>query len=260
MNIIVFGQQPSGFFPKRYLVAKIETAKNLQKEIGGKIVFFYHDSDADYRETITILTDKQTGAEARLNFTQENKLQKNFSPLYLKRIPTGWKEEILKQLPRFTDEDTINLFKSTNAANAADFCLEMYQKLGLLYDIEIVRSSDAEFRKRAPLLDKDYYADVEYEGEIVRAKIEDQGKTGVLHHGGGKFTKFEIAKPIEKSQITPGRDERFGWMNAVIGATHYVTGNAEYDYLKREQFPEVKFIKRNQIENSDRAFIPYVDH
>ena len=60
--IICFGQQPCGFFPKNFLVAKINTAKNLQKEIGGKIIFFYHDSDADYRETITIMKDGQTGA------------------------------------------------------------------------------------------------------------------------------------------------------------------------------------------------------
>jgi hypothetical protein len=47
--IICFGQQPCGFFPKRYLIAKINTARALQEKIGGKIVFFYHDSDADYR-------------------------------------------------------------------------------------------------------------------------------------------------------------------------------------------------------------------
>ena len=77
--IICFGQQPCGFFPKRFLVAKIHTARALQNDIGGRIVFFYHDSDADYRETITIMNDRQTGAEVRLNFTQENKIQKKFN-------------------------------------------------------------------------------------------------------------------------------------------------------------------------------------
>ena len=77
--IICFGQQPCGFFPKRFLVAKIRTAQALQKEIGGQVVFFYHDSDADYRETITVMKDRSTGAEVRLNFTQENKIQKKFS-------------------------------------------------------------------------------------------------------------------------------------------------------------------------------------
>lgn len=143
---ICFGQQPCGFFPKRFLVAKINTARRLKQELGGKIVFFYHDSDADYRETITVLKDRQNGAEVRLNFTQENKLQKKFSPLYLKRIPKGWKEEILKQLPRFVDKNLMGLFASVNAPDAANFCLEMYKKLGLLDGIRVFRSGDKTFR------------------------------------------------------------------------------------------------------------------
>jgi len=42
--VICFGQQPCGFFPKRFLAAKIQTARRLQQEIGGEIVFFLHDS------------------------------------------------------------------------------------------------------------------------------------------------------------------------------------------------------------------------
>ena len=53
--VIAFGQQPCGFFPRRFLVAKIRTARRLQAEIGGRIVFFFHDSDHDPRETRTIL-------------------------------------------------------------------------------------------------------------------------------------------------------------------------------------------------------------
>src|SRR5436305_8409 len=37
--IICFGQQPCGFFPKRFLFAKILTARRLQKKIGGGEVF-----------------------------------------------------------------------------------------------------------------------------------------------------------------------------------------------------------------------------
>src|ERR1039457_886351 len=132
MNTICFGQQPCGFFPKRFLVAKINTARALQKQLGGQIIFFYHDSDADYRETVTMMKDLRSGEEVRLNFTQENKLQKKFSPLYAKRIPKGWKEETLKQLPRFMDQKLISLFESTDEKTVADFCLTMYQKLGLL--------------------------------------------------------------------------------------------------------------------------------
>lgn len=271
--IICFGQQPCGFFPKRFLVAKIHTAKALQKEIGGRIVFFYHDSDADYRETITIMNDRQTGAEVRLNFTQENKIQKKFSPLYLKRIPTGWKEEILKQLPRFiappsppagegaqrADEgvNLIDIFKSTTSTTVADFCLEMYKQMGLLDGIEIVRSSDKNFREKAVDI-QEYFADIEYQGEIVRAQLLD-GKFQI-HEGGGKYLEVPTPTNIEKFQKNPARDERFGWMQSVINCTHYVTGNAEFNYLNKEAFPNVKFVQREQIDQAEKAFTDILNH
>jgi hypothetical protein len=204
------------------------------------------------------MRDKNTNQEVRLNFTQENKVQKNFSPLYLKRIPVNWKSDILKQLPRFTSRNVINLFESTNANNAADFCLEIYKKLGLLDEIEVVRSSDKAFREKADDLQTEFYADIPYENEIVRALVKNRdGKSiGSLHHGGGKTTEFEISGEIKKSQITPGRDHRFQWMNSVIHATHYITGNSEYDYLKRDNFQEVEFIKRDQIEDQELAWLP----
>ena len=40
--VIAFGQQPCGFFPRRFLVAKIRTARRLQAEIGGHIDAFYY--------------------------------------------------------------------------------------------------------------------------------------------------------------------------------------------------------------------------
>lgn len=316
--IICFGQQPCGFFPKRFLVAKIETARKLQKEIGGKVVFFYHDSDADYRETITVFCDRATQAEVRLNFTQENKLQKKFSPLYLKRIPTGWKEEILKQLPRFIDNkktapfgaafgslpmlkspnltlkniiaenyslssggpegnrtpetqvsssgsapaqahqillyhNPIEIFASVSQKTAADFCLEMYQKMELLNGIEVIRSSDKNFRQQASELDKDYFADVEYMGEVVRAQMLD-GKLQ-LHEGGGKYIVLPEQK-IEKWQKNPARDSRFAWMQSVIRPTHYIYGEGEKEYLKTTDFPEVKFVDREKIDDPDFAWLP----
>jgi hypothetical protein len=269
-STICFGQQPCGFFPKRFLVAKINTAKKLRDEIGGKIVFFYHDSDADYRETITVMRDKTTYAEVRLNFTQENKLQKKFSPLYLKRIPADWKEEILKQLPRFftlssgntavlplplgegRDEGLIEIFKSTNQKFAADFCLEMYRKMGLLDGIEVLRSSDKDFRNKAIDLAEDYFADVKYQGETVRAQMIDGGLK--LHEGGGKYITLPN-QPIAKSQISAARDQRFAWMQSVINCTHYIYGEGEKEYLNVSQFPDVKFIDREKIDQADYAWI-----
>ena len=258
MNTICFGQQPNGFFPKRFLVAKINAARKLQKEIGGKIVYFFHDSDADYRETITVMKDRNTGAEVRLNFIQENKLQKNFSPLYAKRIPLSSKQEILKQLPRFVNKELIDMFESTSDNLVADFCLTMYHKLGLLEDMEIVRSGGKRFREEASNLEKDFFADVEYEGEIVRARIEiDEAKNiiGALHHGGGKYTRFPIEKPLQKWQKNPAADSRFAWMNSVIKCTHYIYGEGEGQYLKFSDFPEVTFIEREKIDQADHAWL-----
>jgi hypothetical protein len=252
--VICFGQQPNGFFPKRFLVAKINTARGLQKELGGRIVFFYHDSDADYRETITIMKDRQTGAEVRLNFTQENKLQKKFSPLYLKRIPDGWKEEILKQLPRFVDKSLSDIFLSTNENNAADFCLEMYRKMGLLEGIAILRSSDTNFREQAQELAGEFFADVEYQGEQVRAQM--LGGSLQLHEGGGKYTQIPMPAKIEKWQKSAGRDQRFAWMQSVINCTHYIYGEGEKEYLNTKPFPNIKFVDREKIDQADYAYIP----
>ena len=88
--VICFGQQPCGIFPRRFLFAKFQTARRLQKEIGGRIVFFYHDSDHDPRETLTIVRHVKTGAQQRLNFEFANKLQKQFSPLFAKRVLAEW--------------------------------------------------------------------------------------------------------------------------------------------------------------------------
>src|SRR5207237_471487 len=79
-----------GFFPRRFLVAKIRTARRLQADIGGRVVYFCHDSDHDPRETRTILRHRATGQPAHLNFAIVSKLQRKFSPLYAKRITADW--------------------------------------------------------------------------------------------------------------------------------------------------------------------------
>src|SRR5512143_911512 len=101
--VICFGQQPCGFFPRRFLYAKIVTARRLQAEIGGEIVYFCHDSDHDCRETQTILRHRKTDGPQAFNFAFENKLQRKYSPLFLKRIPAGWQANTARQLPNFVD-------------------------------------------------------------------------------------------------------------------------------------------------------------
>ena len=65
-------------FSRRYLYAKVATARRLQAEIGGEIVFFCHDSDHDFRETRTTLRHRKTGEAIQLNFAFENQVQRSF--------------------------------------------------------------------------------------------------------------------------------------------------------------------------------------
>ena len=129
--IIAFGQQPCGFFPRRFLVAKIRTARRLQAEIGGRIVFFCHDSDHDPRETRTILRHRATGEPANFNFAVVSKLQRKFSPLYVKRIAADWHARTLAAVAELRGRPGIDLFRKTSAETVADFCLEMYRGHGL---------------------------------------------------------------------------------------------------------------------------------
>src|SRR5712672_2905431 len=123
--IICFGQQPCGFFPKRFLFAKIVTARRLQQEIGGEIVFFYHDSDHDPRETKTIFRHRKSDEPFEINFTFEKKLQRKYSPLYLKRVTRDWYDKTLFQLPAYVERKWVDAFKQIPLTNIADFCLEM---------------------------------------------------------------------------------------------------------------------------------------
>jgi hypothetical protein len=248
--IICFGQQPCGFFPKRFLFAKILTARRLQKEIGGEIVFFFHDSDHDPRETTTILREQHSNREVALNFQFENRIQKQFSPLYAKRVVPEWHEKTARQLPNYVDQSLVEQFKQTRCSNVAGFCLEMYSRMGLLDNVRIERSSAPEFRARAVAV-SDYFVDVRYEGEIVRARFRD-GKF-LLHKGGDRF--LEVPGPeFGPEQISPTRDTRFRWMQSVIQCTHYVAGASEQQYINKTDAPNVQFILRDEISDFNKAY------
>ena len=250
--VIAFGQQPCGFFPRRYLVAKIRTARRLQARLGGRVVYFCHDSDHDPRETRTILRHRTTGQPAYLNFAVTSKLQRKYSPLYAKRIAAGWHARTLGQLPNYVDHHAIDLFRKTSAATVADFCLAMYRAMGLLDGVEVVTSSDPDVRRRACDV-ADFFVDVPYEGEIVRARARDGGL--YLHQGGDSFVTLAAAGcTFAKEQISPTRDSRLRWMQSVIHCTHYVTGASEQAYLRPEDAPEITYVRRDDIARSDEAF------
>jgi hypothetical protein len=249
--VICFGQQPCGFFPKRFLWAKIVTARRLQREIGGEIVFFFHDSDHDPRETSTVLRERRTGREQSFNFHFANKIQKQFSPLSFKRLQPEWLAKMARQLPNFVASELVENFQAIEASNAADFCRDMYARMGLLDGIRVERSSDPEFRERAVPID-DFFVDVQWESETVRARHRD-GKL-LLHKGGDNY--IELApQPFDKTQISPTRDTRLRWMQSVIQCTHYVAGAGEREYLNEADAPGVTFVQREDVSDSGLAYI-----
>ncbi|MEX2044535.1 MAG: hypothetical protein WD941_04220 [Opitutus sp.] len=248
--IICFGQQPCGFLPRRFLYAKFQTARRLQAEMGGEIVFFYHDSDHDPRETQTILRHRKTGEPARMNFDFVNKIQRKWSPLFAKRIPAGWQAGAARQLGAYIEAGRIEAFKQVAADNVAAFCLEMYRRMGLLEGIRVVRSGDPAVR-RAAAEPADFFVDLGYEGETVRARWVD----GVprLHGGGERFITLPVA-PFGKEQMSPTRDSRLKWMQSVVHCTHYIAGAGEQAYLRKGDAPEIVFVNRDPIDRSDEAY------
>jgi len=76
----------------------------------------------------------------------------------------------------------------------------MYRAMGLLDGTDVVRSSDPEVRRRACDVD-DFFVDVPYEGEIVRARARDG--TLYLHEGGDSFVTLPVAPPASEGADQP---------------------------------------------------------
>jgi len=248
--VIAFGQQPCGFFPRRYLYAKIVTARRLQAELGGEIVFFCHDSDHDCRETQTTLRHRRTDEPQTLNFTFVNKVQRKWSPLFLKRIPPDWPANTARQLGAFVDPRWVDTFKQVTATTSADFCLEMYRRMGLLEGLRVVRSGDPAVRRAACAV-SDCFVDVPYQGEVVRARLLDGALK--LHEGGDSYLTLPLT-PYTPEQISPTRDSRLRWMQSVLHCTHYIAGAGEQAYLNQADAPEITFVNRDPIDRSDEAY------
>jgi len=250
--VICFGQQPCGFFPRRFLFAKFATARRLQAEIGGEIVFFYHDSDHDPRETKTILRHRKNNEPLALNFSFENRIQRKYSPLYLKRVMADWHAKTAAQIGPFVEPGCVDAFMRASQTDVSSFCLDMYRSLGLLEGVRVVRSSDPAVRAAAVEID-DFFVDVPYQGEIVRARHRN-GQCE-LHEGGESYIRFPAAG-FAKSQISPSRDSRLKWMQSVIRCTHYVAGASEQAYLRQDDAPEITYVPRETIDRADEAYVP----
>lgn len=192
----------------------------------------------------------KTGEPQTLNFTFANKIQRKFSPLFLKRVSSEWRDNTARQLPAFVDPRWAGIFKQTTATNAADFCLEMYRSMGLLEGVRVARSSEQVFRRAACEV-PDFFVDLPHQGEIVRARWLDEALK--LHEGGDCYTTLPLVG-FTKEQISPTRDSRLRWMQSVIHCTHYIAGAGEQAYLNSADAPEITFVKRDVIDRSDEAY------
>jgi hypothetical protein len=98
---------------------------------------------------------------------------------------------------------------------------------------------------------EDYFVDLPYEGEIVRARA--RGGKFWLHKGGNKFIEVS-SQGHGREQVSPTRDTRFRWMQSVIGCTHYVSGASEQHYINKVDAPGVTFVERDEISDSGEAY------
>ena len=124
----------------------------------------------------------------------------NFPRFTSNTLPPGWQDKTVLQLPNYVGHPLINVFKKISAANVADFCLEMYRGMGLLEGIRVVRSSDPAVRRAACDV-LEYFVDVPYEGETVRARFTEGALT--LHEGGDSFVTLPATTPFPRNKSVP---------------------------------------------------------
>jgi hypothetical protein len=126
----------------------------------------------------------------------------------------------------------------------------MYRRMGLLEGVRVVRSSDPAVRTAACDI-TDFFVDVPFGGEIVRARWMDGALK--LHEGGDSYTTLPMCE-FGKAQISPTRDSRLRWMQSVLHCTHYIAGAGEQAYLNKADAPDITFINRDPIDRSDEAY------
>jgi hypothetical protein len=163
--IICFGQQPCGFFPRRFLFAKFQTARRLQAQswAGRSSSFITTATTIRAKPPLSCAIAKPARPCASISHTKTNgsgssrRFSPNASP------PAGRAAPPRNCHPSWT-RAWVEAFQKTDAANPADFCLEMYRRMGLLDGVRVARSGDPAFRRAACDV-ADFFVDVPHEGE-----------------------------------------------------------------------------------------------
>ena len=239
--VICFGQQPCGFFPAGSSSPRSGRRGGLQAELGGEIVFFCHDSDHDPRETQTILRHRRTGAPLHAQF----RLREQAAAQVLAALPQARARRLARPhraascRPSWTRRGS-RPSAQIRAATVADFCLEMYRRMGLLDGIRVVRSGDPAVRRAACDV-ADFFVDVPYEGEIVRARCGRRRTAGCTKAAMPSSTCRSTDSPRNRS--APPATTRLRWMQSVMHCTHYVAGRGRtgVSCIPRRR-PEITFL------------------
>ncbi len=110
----------------------------------------------------------------------------------------------------------------------------------------MVRSSDPAFRREACGIDADYFVDVPYEGEVVRARLSDGGLS--LYKGGDASSAASRRGEYAKEHVSPTRDTPAA-VDAIGREMHPLRGGGlEQDYLSKEDAPEITYVVRRTID------------
>ena len=149
----------------------------------------------------------------------------------------------------------VKVFSEVESDNVTEFCLQMYHGMGLLEGVDVVRSSEPELRQKAIDVE-DYFVDVPFEGETVRARARED--SFFFYKGGDHYLEIPV-DAVCKSQISPTRDTRLRWMQSIVHCSHYIAGEGEIQYLNTEETPEIEFVKRDFIDRSGEAYTE-IDH
>ncbi len=252
--VICFGQQPCGFLPRRFLFAKIQTALRLRDRIGGRIVFFYHDSDHDPRETQTILVEEKTGDEQRLNFQFANKTQKKFSPLYAKFIAPDWQTHHHPPAPQIPRPDR----RSTRSNRSPRPTPPTSASTS-------TAPSDSSTASKSPGPATPPFARPPAPSTTISSTSNTKAKSSAPDdHPTTDSDSTGAATPTSTSPRKSGTNVRSAppvtpasrWMQSVIHCTHYVAGAGEMDYLDTSQAPEIEFLRRDDISHASQAYLP----